>query len=166
VRRHREGLLVEHDAPSRLEMLPQLRLAELQGRMRAVLAAGDRMHGLLEVVVAIGSGLDQQSTLRRIAEAAAGLVDATYGALGVIGEDGRLAEFIPVGLSPDEISKIGHWPEGRGLLSMLIDDPRPLRLADIAAHPVSSGFPAGHPPMRGFFGVRSGSAMRCSATCT
>src|SRR5205814_5682978 len=106
--------------------------------------------------VAIGSGLDLESTLRRIVETAIGLVDATYGALGVIGEAAegkRLAEFIPVGLTQEEIARIHHWPEGRGLLGLLIDDPRPLRLADIAAHPASSGFPDGHPPMRGFLGV-------------
>ena len=138
-------------------MLPQLQLdellAELQGRLQAVLATRDRMRGLLEAVVAIGSGLDLESTLRRIVQTAVGLVDATYGALGVIGEDRRLAEFIPVGLSQDEIERIHHWPEGRGLLGLLIDDPRPLRLADIAAHPQSSGFPDGHPPMRSFLGV-------------
>jgi signal transduction histidine kinase len=142
---------------SRPELLPSLRLdellAELQARLQAVLATRDRMRGLLEAVVAIGSGLDLESTLRRIVETAVGLVDATYGALGVIGEGKRLAEFIPVGLSPEEISRIHHWPEGRGLLGLLIDDPRPLRLADIADHPASSGFPAGHPPMRAFLGV-------------
>ena len=142
---------------NRPELLPQLQLdellAELQGRLQAVLATRDRMRGLLEAVVAIGSGLDLESTLRRIVETAVGLVDATYGALGVIGEGKRLAEFIPVGLSQDEIARIHHWPEGRGLLGLLIDDPRPLRLADIAAHPASSGFPDGHPPMRGFLGV-------------
>ncbi len=141
----------------RLELLPQLQLdellAELQGRLQVVLATRDRMRGLLEAVVAIGSGLDLESTLRRIVETAVGLVDATYGALGVIGEDQRLAEFIPVGLSQDEIKRIHHWPEGHGLLGLLIDDPRPLRLADIAAHPQSSGFPDGHPPMRTFLGV-------------
>ena len=138
-------------------LLPQLQLdellAELQSRLQAVLATRDRMRGLLEAVVAIGSGLDLESTLRRIVEAAVVLVDATYGALGVIGEGKRLAEFIPVGLSQDEIARIHHWPEGRGLLGLLIDDPRPLRLADIAAHPASSGFPDGHPPMRSFLGV-------------
>jgi signal transduction histidine kinase len=146
---------------ARPELLPNLQLdellAELQGRLQAVLATRDRMRGLLEAVVAIGSGLDLESTLRRIVEAAVGLVDATYGALGVIGDDDdgkrRLAEFIPVGLSQDEIAGIHHWPEGRGLLGLLIDDPRPLRLADISAHPASSGFPEGHPPMRGFLGV-------------
>ena len=101
------------------------------------------MRGLLEAVVAIGSGLDLESTLRRIVETAVGLVDATYWALGVIGEDKRLAEFIQVGLSQDEIGRIHHWPEGRGLLGHLIDDPRPVRLADIAAHEESSGFPPG-----------------------
>jgi two-component system, NarL family, sensor histidine kinase DevS len=148
---------VEPGPDRRPELLPQLQLdellAELQGRLQAVLATRDRMRGLLEAVVAIGSGLDLESTLRRIVETAVGLVDATYGALGVIGEERRLAEFIPVGLSQDEIERIHHWPEGRGLLGLLIDDPRPLRLADIAAHPQSSGFPDGHPPMRSFLGV-------------
>jgi two-component system, NarL family, sensor histidine kinase DevS len=147
-------------ADNRPDLLPQLQLdellAELQARLQAVLATRDRMRGLLEAVVAIGSGLDLESTLRRIVETAVGLVDATYGALGVIGEAAegkRLAEFIPVGLSQDEIARIHHWPEGRGLLGLLIDDPRPLRLADISKHPESSGFPEGHPPMRSFLGV-------------
>jgi signal transduction histidine kinase len=153
----REGLLVESETGNRPELLPQLQLdellAELQGRLQAVLATRDRMRGLLEAVVAIGSGLDLESTLRRIVETAVGLVDATYGALGVIGEGKRLAEFIPVGLSRDEIGRIHHWPEGRGLLGLLIDDPRPLRLANMATHPASSGFPDGHPSMRSFLGV-------------
>jgi signal transduction histidine kinase len=148
---------VEPDAGSRTQLLPQLQLdellAELQTRLQAVLATRDRMRGLLEAVVVISSGLDLESTLRRIVETAVGLVDATYGALGVIGEGGRLAEFIPVGLSQEEISQIHHWPEGRGLLGLLIDDPRPLRLADISKHAASSGFPDGHPAMRGFLGV-------------
>jgi len=149
---------VDADAGGRPELLPQLRLdellAELQGRLQAVLSARDRMRGLLEAVVAISSGLDLESTLRRIVETAVQLVDATYGALGVIGDGGeRLAEFIPVGLTEQQIGQIDHWPEGRGLLGLLIDDPQPLRLADMAAHPESSGFPAGHPPMQSFLGV-------------
>ena len=144
-------------AENRPELLPQLQLdellAELQARLAAVLATRDRMRSLLEAVVAIGSGLDLESTLRRIVETAVGLVDATYGALGVIGEGKRLAEFIPVGLTEDEIGHIHHWPEGRGLLGLLIDDSRPLRLGDIATHQESSGFPDGHPPMRSFLGV-------------
>ena len=57
-----------------------------------------------------------ESTLRRIIETAVGLLDATYGALGVIGDGKRLAEFIPVGLTQDEIAHIHHWPQGRGPL--------------------------------------------------
>jgi signal transduction histidine kinase len=159
---HREDLLMDAGAENRPELLPTLQLdellAELQGRLQAIVGTRDRIRGLLEAVVAIGSGLDLESTLRQIVENAVHLVDATYGALGVIGEgsDGngkRLAEFIPVGLTPDEIGRIHHWPEGRGLLGLLIDDPGPLRLADIAAHPGSSGFPSGHPPMSSFLGV-------------
>ena len=149
--------MAESGPASNPGMLPHLRLdellAELQARLQAVLTARDRLHGLLEAVVAIGSGLDLESTLGRIVQTAVALVDATYGALGVIGDDKKLAEFIPVGLSEDEIARIHHWPEGRGLLGLLINDPHPLRLADIAAHPESSGFPEGHPPMRSFLGV-------------
>ena len=138
-------------------VLPQLQmdelLLELQSRLQAILATRDRMHGLLEAVVAIGSGLDLESTLKRIVEAAVRLVDAQYGALGVIAEGQRLAEFVPVGLDEAQIRKIDHWPEGRGLLGLLIRDPHPLRLADIAASPESSGFPEGHPPMKSFLGV-------------
>ena len=128
-------------------------LSELQGRLQAVLVTRDRMHGLLEAVLAVGSNLELEAVLRRIVEAAVVLVNAHYGALGVVGEDGQLAEFIPVGLDEAGIARIDHWPEGRGLLGQLIKDPRPLRLANIADHPQSSGFPDGHPPMRTFLGV-------------
>jgi signal transduction histidine kinase len=138
-------------------MLPHLQLdellAELQSRLQVVLATRDRMHSLLEAVVAIGSGLDVETTLKRIVEVAVGLVDAQYGALGVIGDGRRLAEFVSVGLDDAAVGRIDHWPEGRGLLGLLIRDPRPLRLADVAAHPDSSGFPEGHPPMQSFLGV-------------
>ena len=113
----------------------------------------DRVHALLEAVVSVGSQLDLEVVLRQIVGAATGLVNARYGALGVVGDDGGLAEFIPVGLSEAEIAAIHHWPEGRGLLGELIASPWPLRLADIAEHPNSFGFPDGHPPMRSFLGV-------------
>jgi signal transduction histidine kinase len=155
--RRREEPLVDPGELRRPEVLPHLRLddllAEVRGRLEDVLAARDQMHGLLEAVVAIGAGLELEATLKRIVETAVGLVDATYGALGVIGEDRRLAEFMPVGLDEEQISRIHHWPEGRGLLGLLIDDPRPLRMAEIGAHPQSSGFPEGHPPMDSFLGV-------------
>jgi signal transduction histidine kinase len=111
------------------------------------------MHGLLEAVVTVGSGLDLETTLTRIVQAAVGLVDAKYGALGVIGEGQRLLEFVPVGLGETEIRKIDHWPQGHGLLGLLMHDPQPLRLADISQHVESSGFPEGHPPMGSFLGV-------------
>jgi len=138
-------------------LLPHLRLddllAELQLRLQAVLDTRDRAHALLEAVVAVGSHLELEVVLRRIVEAAVELVSARYGALGVIGEGGRLAEFVPVGLDESEIARIHHWPEGHGLLGELITNPRPLRLHDLATDPRSSGFPDGHPPMRSFLGV-------------
>lgn len=113
-----------------------------------------RLRELLQAVVALNSDLDLDATLRRIVEAAVSLVDARYGALGVIDETGsQLARFITVGIDDATRQAIGALPKGLGLLGVLISDPRPLRLSDLSEHPNSSGFPPHHPPMRSFLGV-------------
>ncbi|WP_340384281.1 GAF domain-containing sensor histidine kinase [Streptomyces sp. SS7] len=138
--------------------LPQLRLdellEELQARLDAARGTRDRVHSLLEAVLSVGRELDLEQALRSIVEAAAVLVDAEYAALGVIGPDGRrLSAFHTVGVSEDEIARIGPYPEGHGILGELIRHPEPLRLAKLSAHPASYGFPPHHPPMNTFLGV-------------
>jgi signal transduction histidine kinase len=135
---------------------PEATQAEVQfggAELPAVVAAPDRMYALLRAAGRIVSELEPNAVLRRIVEAAVDLTDARYGALGIIGEAGRLSGFVPVGMDRSQISAIDHWPEGRGLLGELIAQPRPLRIADMAAHPSSAGFPGGHPVMRSFLGV-------------
>ncbi|TDD16535.1 GAF domain-containing protein [Kribbella turkmenica] len=109
---------------------------------------------LLDAVIGIGADLDLSSALDRIVTAACELVGARYGALGVVGPDGkRLGRFITHGVTAAEIAAIGPYPEGHGLLGLLIERPVPLRLRDLATHPRSFGFPPNHPPMTGFLGV-------------
>ena len=138
-------------------VLPQLRidelLDELQARLASVRSSRDRVRHLLEAVVGIGSGLDLETALTRIVQAAATLVDAKYGALGVLGGEQRLARFITVGLTPGQIAAIGPYPEGHGVLGELIRHPEPLRTEDLTKHERSYGFPANHPPMHSFLGV-------------
>ncbi|MFE6745147.1 GAF domain-containing protein [Kitasatospora purpeofusca] len=138
--------------------MPQLRLdellEELQWRIDAARGTRDRVHSLLEAVLAVGRELDLAQALHRIVEAAADLVDARYAALGVIGADGHsLSQFLTVGLSPREIEAIGPQPTGRGILGELIRDPQPLRCPTLSEHPASAGFPPNHPPMHTFLGV-------------
>ncbi|MET7451951.1 GAF domain-containing sensor histidine kinase [Streptomyces sp. NPDC005574] len=138
--------------------LPQLRLdellEELQARLDAARGTRDRVHSLLEAVLSVGRELDLEQALRSIVEAAAVLVDAEYAALGVIGPDGRrLSAFHTVGVSEEQIARIGPFPEGHGILGELIRHPEPLRLAKICDHASSYGFPAHHPPMNTFLGV-------------
>ncbi len=114
---------------------------------------GDRDRGLFTAVMSVAAGLDLGATLRRIVKAATELVDARYGALGVLNPDGSLGEFVHVGLDQARAREIGDLPAGRGILGLLIDHPVPIRLDDLAAHPSSSGFPPGHPPMTSFLGV-------------
>jgi signal transduction histidine kinase len=128
-------------------------LSEVQERLAEIVGSRDQLHGLLDAVVAVGAGLELPATLRQIVAAAARLADARYVALGVIGDDQRLREFIVTGIDDEARERIGPLPSGRGVLGTLIRDPRPIRLADISAHPDSYGFPPNHPPMRSFLGV-------------
>lgn len=116
--------------------------------------AGPTVQRLLGSIIALGSELSLPVVLRRVVEAATELVDARYGALGVLDESGSsLSEFISVGLDDATIERIGPLPQGHGILGLLIVEPRPLRLPDLSKHPDSYGFPPHHPPMTTFLGV-------------
>ena len=117
--------------------------------------AGPRqLRRLLDAVLLVGAELDLETVLQNIAEVATELVDATYGALGVLDESRtRLAQFLTVGIDDAGRKQIGNLPEGHGILGLLIVEPKPLRLPDLTQHPNSYGFPPNHPPMRSFLGV-------------
>ncbi|NYF57811.1 signal transduction histidine kinase [Micromonospora purpureochromogenes] len=128
-------------------------LQEMLDRVGEVVTSRERLRALLDAVVGIGSDLDLRSTLQRIVQSACELVGARYGALGVIGPDRMLHDFIIHGISDELHAKIGDLPHGRGVLGLLIDEPRPVRMPDITQHPKSYGFPPHHPPMHSFLGV-------------
>ena len=113
----------------------------------------DRKDVLLEAGLTLASELSLPIVLQRIVDVAAQVTDARYGALGVIGESGELVDFITTGISAKQRQAIGALPRGRGILGLLITEPRPLRISSIAGHPKSVGFPANHPPMHSFLGA-------------
>jgi signal transduction histidine kinase len=108
---------------------------------------------LLDAVAALSSDLELSNVLRRIVAAACQLTGARYGALGVIGADQELSEFITHGINDEEREQIGAPPRGHGILGLLIRHPTPLRLDHLQDHAASYGFPANHPPMASFLGV-------------
>src|SRR5687767_2902393 len=113
-----------------------------------------RLRRLVEVGAHLTEDLDLEAVLRRVLEVARDLTGARYAALGVLDEGKReLERFITVGIDEAGRARIGDLPRGRGVLGLLIDDPRPLRLHDVSDHPQSYGFPPEHPPMRSFLGV-------------
>jgi signal transduction histidine kinase len=116
-------------------------------------ASHTRIERLLDAIVGVAAGVSLPQVLHHIVQAACSLVNARYGALGVIGADQRLVEFVTHGVTPSEAASIGHLPEGHGILGLLIVEPKPLRLGDLTRHHESFGFPAHHPPMRSFLGV-------------
>jgi signal transduction histidine kinase len=120
-------------------------------------AAGEvreRFERLLAAGVALASERTLAGVLRRVVDSACDVVGARYAALGVIGQDGRsLVTFDVSGLTAEQHTAIGSPPTGQGLLGAMIREGRPLRIANIAAHPLSRGFPTNHPPMTSFLGV-------------
>ncbi len=128
-------------------------LHELLDRVAEVMDSRERLSSLLDAVVGIGTDLDLRSTLERIVVSACHLAGAKYGALGVVGHDRKLVEFITHGIDPRTHAEIGDLPTGKGVLGLLIADPRPVRMPDITRHAQSAGFPPHHPPMHSFLGV-------------
>jgi signal transduction histidine kinase len=113
-----------------------------------------QQHALVEAGKALSSERTLDGVLERIVEHAMTLTDAQYGALGVLdGDSSELVSFVTVGITPEQIEQIGDLPRGRGILGVLIDDPRPLRLDRLQDHSQSAGFPPNHPPMTTFLGV-------------
>ncbi len=127
-------------------------LNELMERLTEITKTRDRLQGLLDAVVAVGTGLELEGTLQRIVDTAVQLVDARYGALGVLGDQG-LSEFVHVGIDQETRARMGHLPGGEGLLGHLIVHPVSVRVPDLSRHPSSVGFPPNHPPMRSFLGT-------------
>lgn len=114
----------------------------------------EQLLALRDAVLAISSDLSLTEVLHRIVRAAALLGSARYAALGVPDDTGRmLAEFVTEGLSPEEVALIAHPPKGRGLLGLIMREHVTVRVREISAHPLSVGFPPGHPPMGSFLGV-------------
>lgn len=108
---------------------------------------------LVEAGLALVSELSLPIVLQKIVDLACDVADAKYGAVGVVGANGRISEFITHGITQEERDRIGPLPEGHGLLGVLIEKATPLRLRNIRDHMSSSGFPPNHPPMTSFLGV-------------
>ena len=128
-------------------------MAELVAHASEILVVQARLRTLLRANRTIVAELSLAGVLRRIVEAAREVAGAKYAALGVIGADGLLEQFIHIGMDETTVEAIGQLPKGRGLLGALIEDPEPIRVSEIADDSRSSGFPAGHPAMHGFLGV-------------
>ncbi|TCP47896.1 GAF domain-containing protein [Tamaricihabitans halophyticus] len=138
--------------------LSQLRLdtllRELVERASYVLESQRQVHQLLDAVVSVASNLSLTDVLRRIVRSSCHLVGAEYGAMGVLSTDQRsLREFIYIGIDDAQRELIGDLPHGKGILGLLINQPRPIRLRELQQHPQSYGFPPNHPPMKSFLGV-------------
>lgn len=114
----------------------------------------DRIRSLLDAGLALSSELSLDRLLQKTVEAAAALTGARYAALGVVDHDRQgLERFVQTGIDAHTQAAIGELPRGRGILGLLIEQARPLRLHDLGRHPAAAGFPPHHPPMRSFLGV-------------
>ncbi|ONH32976.1 histidine kinase [Pseudofrankia asymbiotica] len=129
-------------------------LTRLGDRVDDALAGQGRMRGLVDVVVGAAQEPSLPATLRRTVEAACRLADAEYGAIGVLGADGRIADLIQVGAETEDTARLGGLPAGQGLLAKVLRETGTLRADDVARHPEAMGIPAGHPTFETFLGAQ------------
>ena len=137
------------DPPLSVELLTN----QLVEQASVIMTAQHRLRRLLKANHSIVKELSLDAVLRRLVATAKDVSGARYAALGVIGGDSMLEQFLHVGMEDDTVQAIGELPKGRGVLGVLIDDPKPIRLTRIDQDPRSSGFPDGHPQMTTFLGV-------------
>jgi signal transduction histidine kinase len=113
-----------------------------------------RLRRLVQAGIRINAEHSLEAVLQAVVDAAREVLDARYAALGVFDPtSAELKRFVTSGLEPGEVALIGAPPRGKGILGLLLTDPRPLRLADLRRHPKSHGVPAQHPVMTSFLGV-------------
>ena len=123
-----------------------------------------RLKKLVDVGRSLVTVLDPEAVFERLLEVAREVTGARYAAIGVLDERREgLERFVTAGIDAETHRQIGDLPRGRGVL---ISDPRPLRLADVSAHPRSYGFPLAHPAMTTFLGVPILIEGRGGGTCT
>ncbi|OJF82203.1 GAF domain-containing sensor histidine kinase [Nocardia seriolae] len=138
--------------------MPEEPWSVVPDELRELTAPEERLHDLVEAVYTVVSELDVDRVLQQLVTAAVRLVDAEYGALGLLEPESgsgerRLAQFVPVGMNEATIQRIGHWPRGEGVLGAVLSGDSALRLDELTRHPAFRGWPAGHPPMHSFLGV-------------
>jgi signal transduction histidine kinase len=113
-----------------------------------------QLEALFEATMTITAELALERVLQRIVELARSLVSARYAALGVPNASGSgLEKFVTSGMTPQEIGRIGHLPEGKGLLGLLLREPKPIRVRRLEDDPRSAGVCEAHPIMTSFLGV-------------
>ncbi len=113
----------------------------------------DRLLALHKASLEMIQDISLESLLERIATLACEQAGAQYAALGVNNDQGRVEQFIPIGMNEAEIETMPHPPVGLGLIGALMNKRDSIRLRDLTQDPRSSGFPKGHPPMNSFLGV-------------
>ena len=155
--RPREGGFVEDAGNADERRMQAAREPPVGGSDAGSLARGEyssrRQEALIQAGLALASELSLPAVLQKITDLACEVADARYGALGVLGQDGRLRDFITCGVTEEERGAIGDLPVGHGILGVLITEAYPLRLQRIQDDSRSVGFPANHPPMTSFLGV-------------
>jgi len=114
----------------------------------------EHLEALRDAGLALTTELELAKVLQRVVDLSRTLVHVRYGALAVLGPDGRaIAQFYTSGMTAEQRRAMGTPPAGHGLLGLMTHEGAALRVDDVAADTRSIGFPEGHPPMRTLVGV-------------
>ncbi|WP_181448512.1 PP2C family protein-serine/threonine phosphatase [Nonomuraea aridisoli] len=134
-------------------MVGTSKVERLEAEVKEIALLYERLHRLMGTILTISGTLDMSAVLHRIVDDARILVDARYGALGILSPQGELTQLITAGIDPAVHARVGRLPRGKGLLGEMMLHGRPIRVDDLDRSPQRVGFPRGHPPMHSLLGV-------------
>ncbi|MDP4174442.1 MAG: methyl-accepting chemotaxis protein [Bacteroidota bacterium] len=103
---------------------------------------------LIDVMKRVAVETTMEKTLMVILEGAQKITDSKYAALAIFDKNKKVEKFLQIGMSDTDVNRIGHYPEGKGLLGYIHETHAHLRLEEMRSHPRSVGFPANHPAMK------------------
>ena len=122
-------------------------MEQADDQAREIAELRDRLSRLSQASLRINESLDFDTVLQGVLDSACSLTGARYGVITLLGESGRIQDFLYSGLTPEESRRFAEFPNGMLFFEYLSSISESLRLRDFHSYVRELGLPEFHPPM-------------------
>ena len=122
-------------------------MEQADDQAREIAELRDRLSRLSQASLRINESLDFDTVLQGVLDSACSLTGARYGVITLLGESGRIQDFLYSGLTAEESRRFAEFPNGMLFFEYLSSISEPLRLRDFHSYVRELGLPEFLPPM-------------------